>query len=485
MASTSRAPRAACSGPPASLLTVTERRLPALIGQLRAEAPDYLIHDSMCAWGKYAARITGLPAVCTVTTFAFGAGNPTGSPMFRRRIVRLLAGGFADVLGYLRIARRLQRTYGIRGAGLWDAFANREPLNLVFTSRDFQPGGDTFDPSYRFVGPSLAPRGDGAGFSVGAREGQRVIYVSMGTIVARQEPFFRGCFEAFGGGAHRVVLSTGRSADISALGPIPANFLVRSHVPQLEVLERADLFITHGGMNSVHEGLCSGVPMIVIPRTAEQGLVAERVVAVGAGILLEARKATPDRLSAAAAAVLADSGTGRAAGGSANRFAPPGDTSGQRTRSSRTSPRSVVAPEPPLQSARHSGHGSADRSHPEVSADLPRELIADLCVSRNRRPLRPVRIHPPRVAGTLSHQGAAVRPKVSEKNPTIHTVTFSSWYPSCASRSAASRLIWIASASVTCSVSRSSSRLSAWQLTPGTSSIQPIQDFPSCLMIAV
>ena len=292
----------------AALLTVTERRLPALIGQLRAEAPDYLIHDSMCAWGKYAARITGLPAVCTVTTFAFGAGSPTRSPMFRRRIVRLLAGGFADVLGYLRIARRLQRTYGIRGAGLWDAFANREPLNLVFTSRDFQPGGDTFDPSYRFVGPSLAPRGDGAGFSVGAREGQRVIYVSMGTIVARQEPFFRGCFEAFGGGAHRVVLSTGRSADISALGPIPANFLVRSHVPQLEVLERADLFITHGGMNSVHEGLCSGVPMIVIPRTAEQGLVAERVVAVGAGILLEARKATPDRLSAAAAAVLAEPG---------------------------------------------------------------------------------------------------------------------------------------------------------------------------------
>jgi hypothetical protein len=114
------------------------------------------------------------------------------------------------------------------------------------------------------------------------------------------------------------------------------------------------------------------------------------------------------------------------------------------------------------------GRISADRRHPEVSADLPRELVAVL-----------------RVAGVLPHQGAAVRPEVREQSPTIHTVTFSSWYPSCASRSAASRLSWIASPSVTCSVSSSSSRLSAWQLTPGTSSIHPIQNFPSCLMMAV
>jgi UDP:flavonoid glycosyltransferase YjiC (YdhE family) len=41
---------------------------------------------------------------------------------------------------------------------------------------------------------------------------------------------------------------------------IPANFIVRPSVPQLEVLQGTDIFITPGDLNSVHEGLYYGVP---------------------------------------------------------------------------------------------------------------------------------------------------------------------------------------------------------------------------------
>ena len=58
---------------------------------------------------------------------------------------------------------------------------------------------------------------------------------------------------------YRVVMSVGSRIDIASLGTIPGNFIVKAFVPQLQLLQRAALFITHGGMNSVNEGLCAGV----------------------------------------------------------------------------------------------------------------------------------------------------------------------------------------------------------------------------------
>jgi MGT family glycosyltransferase len=60
-------------------------------------------------------------------------------------------------------------------------------------------------------------------------------------------------------------------------------------VPQLQVLQRADVFITHGGMNSVHEGLYYGVPLILIPHQFEQLFNARCVAARGAGLIVDDR----------------------------------------------------------------------------------------------------------------------------------------------------------------------------------------------------
>jgi hypothetical protein len=106
----------------------------------------------------------------------------------------------------------------------------------------------------------------------------------------------------------RFVLSVGTQTDIDTLGPTPANFVVRSSVPQLEILQRADIFITHGGMNSVHEGLYYGVPLVLIPHQFEQLFNARCVAERGAGYIIDDhfkhRSLTADTLCQALTTVL-------------------------------------------------------------------------------------------------------------------------------------------------------------------------------------
>jgi MGT family glycosyltransferase len=98
----------------------------------------------------------------------------------------------------------------------------------------------------------------------------------------------------------------GRAVEPSSLEPIPENFSVAQFVPQLSVLKDADVFITHGGMNSISEAVMYGVPMIVVPNTVEQALNAARVEQLLGGIYLESHKLTVEQLQITADKMTAD-----------------------------------------------------------------------------------------------------------------------------------------------------------------------------------
>ena len=130
----------------------------------------------------------------------------------------------------------------------------------------------------------------------------------MGTTFNANPEFFDACFDAFAGSEWQVVLSIGTSVDTSTLVRIPDNFLVRTHVPQLEVLEHTGVFVTHGGMNSVMAAIYYGVPMVVVPQQPEQAMTAARVAELGLGVALEPGQVTAGALSDAVATVSGDAG---------------------------------------------------------------------------------------------------------------------------------------------------------------------------------
>lgn len=299
---------------PALIVEGTERVFERFWDEVRAFKPDYVLYDSMALWGRDMAARLGLPAVCSITTFALD-----------RELMRTMRPGgrwahwksmltWRSLTAWWRFQRtgmRLQRRWGLprpsvsRVFGAGGLFGGPDVLNLVYTSRAFQPDAERFGDAYVFVGPSIAPRGERMPFPWERLGSQTLVYVSLGTVFNAQPGFYRTVVDAFRDEPLQVVVVTGRQVDPASLEPLPPNILAVRYAPQLELLARAAIFVTHGGMNSTSEGLYHRVPLVVIPQGADQFLVANQVERVGAGVTLPMDQVTPDKLRSTVYQVLA------------------------------------------------------------------------------------------------------------------------------------------------------------------------------------
>ena len=287
------------------LLLTADIVIPSVLEQIKGEHFDYIIHDSMFGCGRILAQILKLPAICSCTSFAHTKAS------FDEMIEHLSDKVPTEILKPIQdkfqsLTQMVKEKYGVEIHSPYEVFCNPAPLTIVYTTREFQPFAEAFDQTYKFVGPSISSRLSQESVDYPAIKGNRPIYISMGTVFNPSIDFYRLCFEAFGNTDHSVVMSVGNRVRISELGEIPENFLVKNYVPQLELLKYTKLFITHGGMNSTHEGLYFGVPLLVIPQSADQPIIAGQVAKIGAGIQLDMQSLTAHQLREAADQVLND-----------------------------------------------------------------------------------------------------------------------------------------------------------------------------------
>jgi UDP:flavonoid glycosyltransferase YjiC (YdhE family) len=115
-----------------------------------------------------------------------------------------------------------------------------------------------------------------------------LIYCAMGSQSHRSGEagrIVRAAIEAVRGREDwQLVVVTGAGGGDSPADE-PSNVIQTEHAPQLEILRRAALMITHGGLGSVKECLYFGVPMIVFPLMRDQPGNGARVVHHGLGAL--------------------------------------------------------------------------------------------------------------------------------------------------------------------------------------------------------
>src|SRR6185312_14836712 len=185
----------------AGLIKTTETILPGLLDEVRALEPDYLLVEAHAVWGNLAAQVLNLPAVTLSSMLAINERLISSGQLIEHLYgtgpsARVLE-GLQGLSAYFESARRLSNRYGIACPGIINYLGNRQPLNIVFTSRDFQVGGEVFDESYKFVGPSLPEKAEDHGLRISAEKSEPLIFISMGTMYNDNANFYRDCFEAF------------------------------------------------------------------------------------------------------------------------------------------------------------------------------------------------------------------------------------------------------------------------------------------------
>ena len=167
-------------------------------------------------------------------------------------------------------------------------FSGDAKYKLILTSKLFHIESKLIDDSYFFIGPPLEERPIDETFTFKKDEGKKLIYLSLGTIFNSKINIYKIFIEAFGNSKeYQGIISIGNQNNAKDLGEIPENIKVYNYVPQLQVLKQCDIFITHGGINSINEALyLNHLPLIVIPQKMDQFENAKQIEKLGAGIAL-------------------------------------------------------------------------------------------------------------------------------------------------------------------------------------------------------
>lgn len=225
--------------------------------------PDFILYDSMACWGYIIAKIYNIPAFCLVTTLAFTT-NEINEAFAQNQII--LDEKNQEAITYFK------QNFGLEIA-LQMALGAYGKNNIVFTSESFNTPLNYPDKEFYFTGPQIQKLTDLEKKYLKDKN-QTLVVMCFGTIVLNDRPelisyFIKIIQEFVNEPDTKIVLSVGNANNVQLIHQhfpqLPKHILVEEFIPQQSLLNIADVFINHGGMNSINEALYFGVPQVIIP----------------------------------------------------------------------------------------------------------------------------------------------------------------------------------------------------------------------------
>lgn len=178
---------------------------------------------------------------------------------------------------------------------------------LCQMTSDFDFPRQALTDCFHYLGPFVEPSCGTSTFPFERLDGRPIIYASLGTLQDENNQLLRMIAKGCQGIDGQLVLASGGVTRMNLESDLPKSAVLVNYAPQLELLSRASLTITHAGMNTVMQSLMFGTPMVALPITHDQPAIAARVKRSGTGEVIPAANVTPERLAYAVRQVMSDS----------------------------------------------------------------------------------------------------------------------------------------------------------------------------------
>ncbi|MCM2369947.1 glycosyltransferase [Aporhodopirellula aestuarii] len=283
---------------------------------LRRSGVDALIVDQATPEAGSVADYLGIPFVNLCSAAILNRDDLVPSPFTPWHDNPSFLGRLRNRIGY-RVTRRLlkpvmrtidgqRRQWNLPAhVAANDRFSklaqiSQQPAELEFPRTDLPDYFHFTGPFHNNVG---RPQTD---FPFDRLTDQPLVYASLGTIHGNAKHLFHEIAEACATFDVQLVISLGRSMENEAIPTFPGSPIAVRYAPQLELLKRAALTITHGGMNTTLECLTNAIPMVVIPLANDQPGIGSRVKWSGCGESIPAKSVSVATLRKAISQILHD-----------------------------------------------------------------------------------------------------------------------------------------------------------------------------------
>jgi len=284
-----------------------DERLVEIFDELK---PDAIVEDNVCCFPAILA--SGRPWVRIVSCnpleikdpqlpppySGLPADDPAGWEEFRAEYRRVTADMWAefDAFCHERGAPSLPEGEFIHESPYLNLYIYPREVDYR-RGRPLAPTWHNLESSVRqtdppWDGPAEIAPGDGA-----------LVYLSLGSLGSGDVPLMRRLVELLSATPHRYVVSTGPQHEQYELSD---NMTGAQFLPQVSLLPRVDLVITHGSNNTATECFHFGKPMIVLPLFWDQHDNAQRVRETGLGARLPTYSFEPQALVGAIEGLLRD-----------------------------------------------------------------------------------------------------------------------------------------------------------------------------------
>lgn len=226
------------------------------------ENTELILYDSMCSFAKNIAYKKNKKSICIVTTLAYNFQVFVFTNLFWRSIGTFIKKS-KRIIKTLKQEKQFRKKNKLKKFNSIDLFLNSGDKTIVLTPRELQPCARTFNKSFHFVGTTIKERMK----KKNTQYEKYDIYIALGTIFKNKEKILNQIVNLEEIENSKIALLSDKKIE-------KANIDTLSFVDQISLLENVEIFINHGGLNSVYEAIYLNKKQISLPLQEEQRLTA-------------------------------------------------------------------------------------------------------------------------------------------------------------------------------------------------------------------